>query len=58
MPDVAFDSERHAQARHDVHDSGQELAASALSANVLAMAQMFGQRKTRLRTWERQCVHS
>lgn len=42
MPDVAFDSERHAQARHDVHDSGQELAASALSANVLAMAQMFG----------------
>lgn len=42
MPDVAFDSERHAQARHDVHDSGQELAASAVSANVLAMAQMFG----------------
>jgi hypothetical protein len=42
MSDVAFDSERHTQARHDVHDSGQELAASALSANVLAMAQMFG----------------
>ena len=42
MPDVAFNSERHAQARHDVHDSGQELAASALSANVLAMAQLFG----------------
>ena len=42
MPDVAFDSKRHAQASHDVRDSGKELAASAMSANVLAMAQMFG----------------
>lgn len=60
MPDVAFDSERHAQASHDVHDSGQELAASAMSANVLAMARCsgIGQRKMRLRTWERQSVHS
>ena len=42
MPDVAFDSERHAQVSDDMSAGGGELTASAMSATVLAAAQLFG----------------
>ena len=42
MPDVAFDSERHAQVSDDIRAGGGELTTSAMSATVLAPAQVFG----------------
>lgn len=42
MPDVAFDSERHAQVSDDMSAGGGELTTSATSAMMLAAAQMFG----------------
>lgn len=42
MPDVAFDSERHAQLSDDMSAGGGELTTSATSAMMLAAAQMFG----------------
>lgn len=42
MPDVAFDSERHAQVSDDMSAGGGELTTSATSAMMLAAAQIFG----------------
>lgn len=42
MPDVAFDSERHAQVSDDMRAGGGELTTSATSAMMLAAAQIFG----------------
>ena len=43
MPDVAFDSERHAQVSDDMSArGGGELTTSAMSATLLAAAQLFG----------------
>ncbi len=42
MPDVAFDSERHAQVSNDMSAGGGELTTSATSAMMLAAAQIFG----------------
>lgn len=42
MPDVAFDSERHAQVSDDMSAGGGELTTSATSAMMLAAAQVFG----------------
>lgn len=42
MPDVAFDSERHAQVSDDMSAGGGELTTSATSALMLATAQIFG----------------
>lgn len=42
MPDVAFDSERHAQVSNDMSAGGGELTTSATSAMMLATAQVFG----------------
>ena len=42
MPDVAFDSERHAQVSDDMSAGGDELTTSATSAMMLAAAQIFG----------------
>lgn len=42
MPDVAFDSDRHAQVSDDMRAGEGELATSAMSATVLSAAQMFG----------------
>lgn len=42
MPDVAFDSERHAQVSDDMRAGGGELTTSAMSATVLSTAQLFG----------------
>ena len=43
MPDVAFDSERHAQVSDDMRAGGGELTTSATSALMIATAQIFGQ---------------
>lgn len=42
MPDVAFDSARHAQVSDDMSAGGGELTTSATSAMMLAAAQIFG----------------
>ena len=42
MPDVAFDSERHAQVSDDMRAGGGELTTSATSALMIATAQIFG----------------
>lgn len=42
MPDLAFDSERHAQVSDDMSAGGGELTTSATSAMMLAAAQIFG----------------
>ena len=42
MPDVAFDSERHAQVSDDMSAGGGELTTSATSALLIATAQIFG----------------
>ena len=42
MPDVAFDSERHAQVSDDMRAGGGELTTSAASALMIATAQIFG----------------
>ena len=42
MPDVAFDSERHAQVSDDMRAGGGELTTSATSALLIATAQIFG----------------
>ena len=42
MPDVAFDSERHAQVSGDMSAGGGELTTSATSALMIATAQIFG----------------
>ena len=42
MPDVAFDSERHAQVSDDMSAGGGELTTSAMSATLLTAAQLFG----------------
>ena len=42
MPDVAFDSERHAQVSDDMSAGGGELTTSATSALMIATAQIFG----------------
>lgn len=42
MPDVAFDSQRHAQVSDDMSAGGGELTTSATSAMMLATAQIFG----------------
>ena len=42
MPDVAFDSERHAPVSDDMSAGGGELTTSATSAMMLAAAQIFG----------------
>jgi putative DNA replication and repair protein recF len=42
MPDLAFDSQRHAQVSDDMSAGGGELTTSATSAMMLAAAQIFG----------------
>lgn len=42
MPDVAFDSARHAQVSGDMSAGGGELTTSATSALMIATAQIFG----------------
>lgn len=42
MPDVAFDSQRHAQVSDDISSGGGELTSSAESARFLAEAQFAG----------------
>lgn len=42
MPDVAFDSERHAQVSGDMSAGDGELTTSATSALMIATAQIFG----------------
>ena len=42
MPDLAFDSQRHAQVSDDMRAGGGELTTSATSAMMLAAAQIFG----------------
>lgn len=60
MPDVAFDSDRHAQVSDDMRAGEGELATSAMSATVLSAAQMFGHWTTEsaARLWARQFAHS
>ena len=42
MPDLAFDSQRHAQVSDDMSAGGGELTTSATSALLIATAQIFG----------------
>ena len=42
MPDLAFDSQRHAQVSDDMRAGGGELTTSATSALLIATAQIFG----------------
>ena len=42
MPDLAFDSQHHAQVSDDMSAGGGELTTSATSAMMLAAAQIFG----------------